>query len=341
MTHELKTIFESFALAQMQGYKTVLATVVDLDGSSYRKPGVRMLIWENGLMVGAVSGGCVEKEVVRQAQAVFDSDIAKVMTYDGRYRLGCEGVLYILLEPFNLNKDLINEFEDCIEKRSSFKIESCYKKEEGRSDEFGSNVRFSNKHIYHFSGRNSSVINGNHSESLTFLQELSPLFKLIIIGAEHDAVELCLLASINGWEVTVVSSLSDPKTLANFQGAKLVSPVEAESFNLAIDSQTAVILMTHNYARDLKYLVALKDSNPLYLGLLGARDRKEKLVSQFLEMHPEANWDFLESIHGPAGLNIGAITPQEIGVSIISEILAVQRKKSPELSDNKIDTIHS
>lgn len=337
MTHELKTIFESFALAQKQELKTVLATVVDLDGSSYRKPGVRMLIWENGHMIGAVSGGCVEKEVVSRAQTVFETGVSKVITYDGRYRLGCEGVLYILIEPFEPTYNLITNFHACLENRNVFKIESNYIKEEGTSPSIGSSIKFENDSIFYFSGINSD----SSSEVLTFVQKMLPLFKLIIIGAEHDAVELCLLASLSGWEVTVVSSLSDPKSTPNFPGAKQVSPVEAESFNLAVDAQTAVVLMTHNYARDLKYLVALKDTNPIYIGLLGARDRKEKLMSQFLELHPEVSWEFLELVHGPAGLNIGAITPQEIAVSIISEILAVQRKKRPELSDNKIGSIHS
>ena len=341
MTHELKTIFESFSLAKKQGLQTILATVVDLDGSSYRKPGVRMLIWENGHMIGAVSGGCVEKEVVRQAETVFNSGVSKVMTYDGRYRLGSEGVLYILLEPFNPTSELNDKFNECLEQRNSFEVISNYIKQEGESQVFGSAIKFLNEPFYSFSGRNDISKNGNETRTLSFTQEMVPLFKLIIIGAEHDAVELCLLASLSGWEVNVVSSLSDPKTLASFPGAKQVSPVEADAINLTIDEQTAVVLMTHNYARDLKYLAALKDSKPVYIGLLGARDRKEKLISQFLELHPDANWDFIATIHGPAGLNIGAITPQEIAISIISEILAVQRKKQPKLSDNKLDSIHS
>jgi xanthine dehydrogenase accessory factor len=340
MTHELKTIFESFALAKKQGLKTVLATVVDLEGSSYRKPGVRMLIWENSQMVGAVSGGCVEKEVVRQAQTVFNSGVSKVMTYDGRYRLGCEGVLYILLEPFNPNANLINAFEECLEKRNTFLIDSTYIKYEGTIDNLGSVIKFSNDKKYSFSGRNELNHNGTSPELLTFIQKMPPCFKLIIIGAEHDAVELCLLAFLSGWEVTVVSSLSDPKTLANFPGAKQVGSIEAESFNVTIDDQTAVVLMTHNYARDLKYLVALKDSEPVYIGLLGARNRKEKLISQFLELQPDANWEFIASIHGPAGLDIGAITPQEIAVSIISEILSVQRDKEALPPNNKLESTH-
>ena len=131
MTHEFKPIVESYLLAKKQGLKTVLATVVALDGSSYRKPGVRMLILENGNMIGAVSGGCVEKEIVLQSESVFKSGISKIMTYDGRYRLGCEGILYILLEPFKPNKEFETAFFNCLEDRDSFEIISYFDKNIG------------------------------------------------------------------------------------------------------------------------------------------------------------------------------------------------------------------
>jgi len=100
MAHELKKIIKAYELARIHNTSCVLATVVALEGSSYRRPGVRMLLQQDGKMVGALSGGCVEKEVFKQATSVFKTLIPKVITYDGRYRLGCEGVLYILLEPF-------------------------------------------------------------------------------------------------------------------------------------------------------------------------------------------------------------------------------------------------
>lgn len=340
MTHELKTIFENFTLAKGRGLKTVLATVVALDGSSYRKPGVRMLILENGEMIGAVSGGCVEKEVLRQSYTVFETGVPKIMTYDGRYRLGCEGTLYILIEQFIPEDSLIKAFNENIEARESFVIESKFIKKEGVFEGVGSIIMFSNGTNYSFTG---NKINNTGDNSLqVFKQVMPPCFKLIILGAEHDAVELCLMASLNGWEVTVVSPLSDPKTTDNFPGSKQVIAIAPEMISsLPIDNQTAIVLMTHNFAKDLKYLFALKDSKPMYLGLLGAKDRKEKLLAQFLETDPDVDFEFLDLIHGPAGLDIGAITPQEIGVSIISEILAVKRKRVPNLSDNKINTVNS
>ena len=97
MLHELKDIIRSAKIAKTQGIKTVIASVVHLEGSSYRRPGVRMSIQENGKMIGAVSGGCVEKEILRQSQRVFETNTPTLMEYDGRYRLGCEGVLSILI----------------------------------------------------------------------------------------------------------------------------------------------------------------------------------------------------------------------------------------------------
>ena len=141
MMHEFKNIVNAYRQAKLNALKAVLATVVDLDGSSYRKPGVRMLILENDEMVGAVSGGCVEKEVLRQAQSVFKDGKSKMMTYDGRYRLGCEGVIYILLEEFKPEDDFIEKFNIALENRESLKIESNYRREEGVFAVIGSMVK--------------------------------------------------------------------------------------------------------------------------------------------------------------------------------------------------------
>ena len=132
MLHELKDIIRSAKIAQSLGIKTALASVVSLDGSSYRRPGVRMSIQENGKMIGAVSGGCVEKEILRQAQRVFETNTSTLMEYDGRYRLGCEGFLYILIEPFHPTEAFFNAFEKQCFSRKSFSISSYFSKENSK-----------------------------------------------------------------------------------------------------------------------------------------------------------------------------------------------------------------
>ena len=335
MTHELKKIFVAFEAAQKKGQKAVLATVVALEGSSYRRPGVRMLLLSDGSMVGAVSGGCVEKEVFRQAESVFLTGVPKVMTYDGRYRLGCEGILYILLEPFAPKKEFLSIFWKYIADRKTFIITSTFEKNHIEDKSFGSYFHFDKVMAVRDDYRE---VPGAHE---VFEQTMQPCFKLVIIGAEHDAVQLCSFAAMTGWEVTVVAHPKEEKSLDDFKGAVELIQAEAESLQLEVDNETALVLMTHSFVKDLQYMIALKEAKPAYFGLLGPARRREKLFDELLERYPDTPEAFLEQIHGPAGLDIGAETPQEIAISVMAEILAVVNKKEPILLKEKEGRIHT
>lgn len=325
MTHEFKEIVQQIILNQQKGIQNVLATVVDLEGSSYRKPGVRMLLSSDKKITGAVSGGCVEKEVQRRAQSVFNDGKPKVITYDGRYRLGCEGVLYILLESVYLSSEFITTFSNHLSARKPFIITSYYKREDEVYDNFGSLIQFNNNVTLPFSKPfNPSEKNNN----LFFEQKLQPLFRLLIVGGEHDAVKLSNQATLLGWEVDVITSIKDPKQLADFPTAKSVIAQTPEVIQLTnINENTAVVIMNHNFTYDLRWIIKLQEQNPVYIGILGAAKRREKLLNELFDLAPDVTDDFLEKIHTPAGLNIGAETPEEIALSILAEILSVVRKK--------------
>ncbi|MEM7038395.1 MAG: XdhC family protein, partial [Bacteroidota bacterium] len=147
MIHELKQIVEYGYIAGLEGKRCVLATVVALDASSYRKPGVRMLIREDGDMVGAVSGGCVEKDVVQNARQVFSTGESLVMTYDGRYRLGCEGTLFILLEPFSVDADTFATFSNYLKTRRPISLTSYFRKVDRATGAFGTWLEFNETQI--------------------------------------------------------------------------------------------------------------------------------------------------------------------------------------------------
>ena len=336
MTREFKKIIETFSLLQKLGQKAVLATVVCVEGSSYRKEGVRMLILENDATVGAISGGCVEKEVIRQAQAVFITGISKMMIYDGRYRLGCEGTLYILLEEMSFDHEQLLTIQNLFTARDSFYIHT-YFSIESETKTMGSQLVLP-------TGDFVSVKKGIQLDLgiRCFIEKLEPCFQLVILGAEHDSIKLCEIASATGWEVTVVCSPKDPKSKKDFPGISHMLTSGPENFSLnTIDSQTAVVLMSHNFAKDILFLKALKDSKPVYIGLLGAAKRREQLLDAYLDYHPEVEDCFLDKIHGPTGLNIGAITPSEIAISIVSEILVVTRKKQLFALQNKTRAAYS
>lgn len=335
MTHEFKEIVNQAFESKHKGLKSVLASVVALDGSSYRRPGVRMLIVENGQMVGAVSGGCVEKEILLQSQTVFKTGQSKMMTYDGRYRLGCEGVLYILLELFEPETAFESAFSECIKKRDKIEIQSFYTKQIGEHEGLGSFVYLNNTFF--------SLGDRAENKALSvFEQTLPACSRLVIIGAEHDAVTLCKYASLTGWEVAIVAGAKEAKTIDNFPGASNFQAIEPEAINTdLIDRQTSLILMTHSFANDLRFLVALKETNPNYIGVLGPSKRREDLLNQLIEYCPDIEDDFLNRIHGPAGIDIGSETPQEIAISIMAEILAVTRNRNTISLSKKTGRIHS
>jgi xanthine/CO dehydrogenase XdhC/CoxF family maturation factor len=337
MTHEIKLLFQTIKTWQQQGKKSVLVTVVDLKGSSYRRPGVRMVINEDGNSVGAVSGGCIETEIERQAQSVFKSDKAKLMTYDGRLRIGCEGILHILIEPVSLSEELLHDFEQSLKQRQNFRMDVLFYPEVGEYKNVGTKIIL-NKKAYSV---NPFFDVGQIDDQKCFSQKFDPLFQLFIFGAEHDAVQLCQAAKLLGWEVTIVASADESKSCDYFPGADaLISPLFENIDTSAIDEQTAVVIMSHSYNKDVQYLMALKDIRPAYFGIVGSINRRERLLSTVMDYFPDISTDFLEQIHSPAGINIGAETASEIAVSILAEILGVIRDTKPEALRNKIGSIH-
>lgn len=328
-------IVEAWERAAKLGQKTVLATVVDLDGSSYRHPGVRMLLLENGAAYGAVSGGCVEKEVHLQSQEVFQTGVPKMMTYDGRFRLGCEGILYILLEPFRPSDDFLLVFRQRVRNRQPLSLRSTYTRETGSRPGMLT-VLETPEGVYAFGG-------STPDDSLqAFRQELPPRLRLELFGGEHDTVQLTSLAAQAGWEVCVTVAADEAKTQAYFPGAAEFRAVVPEQWDPPVmDGQTAVVLMTHSYTKDLKYLLRLAGSRPAYLGILGPVSRRERLLGDLMDRLEAPDDTFFDRLHGPAGIDIGAETPQEIALSILAEILSVIREAHPVPLREKEGKIHS
>ncbi len=338
MLHELKAIFLQASQLEQQGQKSALVTVVALKGSSYRRPGVRMLVAQNGEMTGAVSGGCVEKEIVRQAQEVFSLGVARVLRYDGRYRLGCEGILTILIEPITKAQEICHALLADFNSRTPVSVYSYYQIDAGANAAMGSIFEFSNNKQL---AVNLAFNKQNTQELSCFKQQLAPAIRLVIVGAEHDAVALCKAAANMGMTVAIIAPLDDPKNIKNFPGASGyhgLTPEEITSVNF--DARTALVIMTHSFSKDLQYLGNLIGSSLGYIGLLGPKKRREQLLNDLLEYFPAVSDSFLDDLFGPAGINIGAESAQEIAVSILAEILATMRNQQPGSLKYKQGGIH-
>lgn len=340
MTHELRDAINQARHWQEQGFKTVLATVVALEGSSYRRPGVRMLINERGQMSGAVSGGCVEKEVLRQAQSVLDDGIPKMMTYDGRFRLGCEGMIHLLIEPIHISDAFFRDFETALDQRQNVDCRVHFHpnaEDPIARKKMGSMVQCNGQ--THALRPEFSVEESGAAE--VFAQIFPPIFQLFLFGSEHDAVQLSKSAAQLGWDVHIIAPPEEVKSLAYFEGAKSLSTPPPDAIDTSrIDEHSAVVVMSHSLSKDVRYLLALHEARPAYLGLLGPEHRRERIFDELFNLFPNRDFDYLKDLRGPAGLHIGAESAPEIAVSIASEILSVIRDVQPQPLHEKPGKIH-
>lgn len=324
MTHEFLKIIESYKRASQKNIRTVLATIVHTEGSSYRKEGTQMLIDEYENITGALSGGCVEQEVIRQSISVFSSDCPKVFKYDGRFRLGCEGSIYILIEMFQPDNELLNLIEQSIEQRQPFSLSSSFLADEISQPNFGTSFEFKDITIYH-----SNYEKG--SNNLVFKQQIQPLNRLCIFGIEHDAEKLSQMASFLGWEVIVIGSEYSAVNGSDFPFAKSVLTIKPEDLDPNLFCKnTAVVVMSHNFSKDLRFLLTMITSKVKYIGLLGPAHRKEKLLNAILDTDLFIDDETFDKIHGPVGLPIGSQTPEEIALSIMAEIIGVWRNNEKQ-----------
>lgn len=325
MTHEFLKIIESYKRASKKNTRTVLATIVHVEGSSYRKEGTQMLIDEYENITGALSGGCVEKEVIRQADSVFSTSCPKVFKYDGRFRLGCEGSIYILIELFRPNDELIHLIEDAIQQRQAFSLSCSFLTDEISKPDFGTSFEFNTITIYHSNYK-------KESNNLIFTQKIESLNRLCIFGIEHDAQKLSQLAYFLGWEVIIIGSEYSAVNASDFPFAKSVLTMKPEDLNHDLFCKnTAIVVMSHNYSKDLRFLLNIITSKVKYIGLLGPVHRREKLLNAVLDTDLMIEDAVFDKIHGPAGMSIGSKTPEEIALSIMAEITSIWRTNQKEL----------
>jgi xanthine dehydrogenase accessory factor len=351
---EIIDIINAFDKASDEGKNTALATVVHVEGSSYRKEGARMLITEDGELTGAISGGCLEGDALRKALFVMQEKKAKLVVYDTSneddvevgYQLGCNGIIQVLIEPIN-NDDLISPIsllKEAIANRGkaiigtvfSLKNNSSQKgtclllKESGTMLEtihdkvlldkllVDANIALQNNQ----SSIRKYVYDDN--ELTAFINILKPQVTLVLVGAGNDAIPLVKMGEVIGWKVMVVDGRANYANKKRFTSGCQVMVSKAEEIfsSIEIDDQTMFVLMTHNYNYDLAVLRQLILLNARYIGILGSRNKLSRMIEELSAEGIDANKE-LSNVYSPVGLDIGAETPEEIALSIMAEIQAV------------------
>lgn len=359
---EIADILKAYRQALKEGKKTALATVVMVEGSSYRRPGARMLITEDGILTGAISGGCLEGDALRKALSAIVQQENKLITYDTTdeedakigVQLGCNGIVRILFEPVTDLEELnpiaiLSALHDLREEAvvaTLFSLEGG--KHPGTCMIYRKQGCLSNVEIEGLSqaaaevwqNKSSAFCNYPFKEGQlqAFLEFVRPAVSLVIAGAGNDAQPLAEVAYLLGWEVTVVDGRPTHAAAQRFPNAHriLVAKPEQVLPQICIDNQTAFVLMTHNYNYDLSLLKTLLSTEAVYIGSLGPKKKLIRMLDE-LDLHTEEN---LGRVHGPVGLDIGAETAEEIAIAIVAEIKSVLTGASARFLKEKTSPIH-
>ncbi|MDN3579922.1 XdhC family protein [Mucilaginibacter flavus] len=357
---ELKDIVNAFNKAEKNGLQTALATVVHVEGSSYRRAGARMLITENGQLTGAISGGCLEGDALRKARLVMAQSKPMLVTYDTTddddakfgVGLGCNGVIQILIEPIFSNKqdNPIQLFKLFLSKREPVVLITLFTVNDKQALQPGTCLLLNqDKQIigdFPDEAIKPALLNDaydvlQHGNSVTktylygdrftcFIELIQPAVSLIIFGAGNDAIPLVQMASVLGWQINIIDGRSNYAIPERFPLALniIISKPQNILDHIAIDERTVIMLMTHNYNYDSCVLKQLLPLKPAYIGVLGPKKRLEKMLDEFAQSGEKTSPELLKSVFGPAGLDIGSENADEIALSIIAEMQAVLKNRT-------------
>ena len=367
---ELKTILDTYSEVDFSQRKAALATVMQVKGSSYRSPGARMLMLDNGRWVGSVSGGCLEGDALRKARKVMAEGIPQTVTYDTSNEealgigLGCNGIIDILLEPIipeqtgnpiffvqsllNLKDTtaLATVFET--ESTSNFRIgEKSLLTADGelRGNNVQLNANVRKLLVDAISTQKSSIheLSINETRLKVFIEVIQPVIDLLIFGGGFDAKPVTELGAMLGWNVRVSDECVAHLVPINFPKAHEMLSCQKEYIkrDIEITPFTAIVLMSHNFNYDKEVLAQVIDSRSQYIGILGPRKRGDKMLKALKDDHGIVpSNEQLERLHYPIGLDIGAETPDEIAISIIAEIQARFSNRSGGLLKYRSGAIH-
>jgi xanthine dehydrogenase accessory factor len=346
---ELKAIVSAYHRVDFKKQRAALATVVQVRGSSYRSPGARMLITDDGKWVGSISGGCLEGDALRKARAVMQEKKPMTVTYDTREEsnqnlgigLGCNGVIDVLIEPLDPahSKNPIHLFQSIIDSHQPVVLGTVFSDGENTGEKIMMDINgqchesFNNQQLKNTIGNDLMFLfSSGKSEGKkytidqrtinVFIELIQPDISLIIFGGGFDARPVSQLAKTLGWNVTVTDECVAHIAPLFFPDVDKLSLCQREFVNrdFSITTYTACVLMSHNYAYDRDVLKKLLNTEAPYIGMLGPRKRFDKMLDEFSDERITLTAQQLHRIHSPIGLDIGAETPDEIAISIVSEI---------------------
>jgi xanthine dehydrogenase accessory factor len=368
---EIRDIIKAFDEAQKLGKQTALATVVHVEGSSYRRPGARMLIEDDGQLTGAISGGCLEGDALRKALLVITEKRSRLVTYDTMddddakfgAGLGCNGIIQVLIEPIDEESPNtpIKFLKAINEKRQQSVLVTLFSLEDKKDPQYGTCllmkedktiidttpvlkdvlIHDAEEVMINQASSFKNYISNDHNLT-AFIEVIKTPVSVIIIGAGNDVIPLVDMADILGWETTVIDGRANYAKKERFASAcqVLVSKPEQVLDQIEIDERTVFLLMTHNYNYDKAMLKQLLQKNVTYIGMLGPKKKRERILDEFKDEGLVFTEQQLSVLHSPVGLDIGAETSEEIALSILAEIKAMFANKDVQSLRKIKEVIH-
>jgi xanthine/CO dehydrogenase XdhC/CoxF family maturation factor len=330
--------------------RAILATVVDVVGSGYRRARARMLIDENGYSIGTISGGCLEADILERAKRVLQTGEAAVITYDTTHDenslfglgMGCRGVVRVLLEAVTNESIIFKSFARAIEKREREVVATLVSAENNQNignrffynganqtantpNSFAVSAQLTDDCREIFAGEKKSGVRVYETATGAaefFIERIEPPLNLLLFGAGFDALPVVRFAKDLGWRVSVIDHRPAFANRERLPEADEIFLARAEELNdeLFADENSAAVVMTHNYERDREILHRLLNSSCRYIGALGPKKRTENLIQELRGAGRQINESVIEKLHAPIGLDIGAETPEEIALAVVAEI---------------------
>ncbi|HTB24042.1 MAG TPA: XdhC family protein [Puia sp.] len=366
---ELNEIVKAYDKAILQNKQTALVTVVKVDGSSYRRPGARMLVTDDGKITGAISGGCLEGDALQKALFAMATGENKMISYDSTgeddiqygLHLGCNGVVHILFEPIKKDDpqnpvELLRLILHAGESIILVTLFSMKKIQPGTRLLYLKNTVHSSL-PGHLQGLMNEAVQNAYAEKQSsfqdvvieqtnctaFIEYIEPPVSLVIAGAGNDIQPLVEMAVMLGWLVTVVDGRAQYALPERFPGASKVmysKPADILS-RIKTDCGTVFLLMSHNYNYDLGFLSQIAKKEFGYIGLLGPAQKRDRILSDLQDQGVRLSEEQLSKIYGPTGLDIGAENSTEIALSIIAEVKAFLSGRTGSSLKLKKESIHS
>jgi xanthine dehydrogenase accessory factor len=294
--------------------RTVLATLAAVEGSSYRRPGARMLVTAGRARIGSISGGCLEEDLIERSARVAASGRAELVVYDTTAEndivwgvgLGCHGVVRILLEPLPARPSWASAVADNLRA--------------GRATDLA--VVWQDPRVPLGTRLADAATSGL---PCVFREHVDPPTSLAIFGAGDDARPLVRMALELGWRVTVADPRPAMLTEARFPAvfALVLGPADELVARAAPLPGSLAVVMTHHYRHDLPLMSHLLPLPLAYLGLLGPKRRSERILAELSARGLSVTAEMLARLRAPVGLDLGADAPEGVALSIIAEMTAV------------------